>query len=281
MKEVNFIVLLLSAFILFSCAGDQSKSDQNITEAETKTNDRSIESKKPETTKPPSDLSRLNIRGSIKTIIETDFRTSSKQSKNQKSDALSKRVITFSEEGYQLLQSNLNPDGSLKEDAAYKYDETGRKIEYQCNVTEGNFSYKSTFIYDENGNISEEIAKYSDGSLYYKSTFSYDDKGNQTEYTLYNLVGNVIKRITFKYDDLKRVIEENTLKPDGTLTTRYTYKYDNNGNKIEHAAYNPDNTLKGILTFKYEYDSSGNWAKKTTFKNDKPIEITERVIELY
>ncbi len=278
MKRGFYLLTLLLATALFSCTSDQSKSNKEKSGSGTDVNGGIKELKKSEYSTEPNDLIKLNINGSIKTINESDFIVGFKQGVVQKLKLQSKRVITFDEQGYLILQSNIDAKGEVKETASYKYDGLGRKTEYQCNVTEGNFSYTSKFSYDDKGRMIEEVARYSDGSLYYKATFGYDEKGNQTEYTLYNLMGNVLKHITFKYDDANRVIEESTLKPDGTLITRYIYKYDNHGNKIEHAAYNPDNSLKGALTFEYVYDAAGNWIKKTTLKNGKPIEITERII---
>jgi hypothetical protein len=286
MKLVMGLLVLAILSIPISCTNERPKNDRN---------DQTANSDQPQTVQPGSDDATtttakarvntkrdavtLNLRGNIKSFTESEFDASLKSGKAQKGKLASRRVIQFNELGNQVAQSVFDARGSLKEKSTYAYDENLFKTEYILGKPDGGIDYKSTFRYDENGNMVEEVATYPDGSLYYKATFAYDDKGNQVEYTLFNMMGEPIKRITFVYGDASKPVEENVFKPDGALQYKYRYRYDEQGNIIEHSSYEPDNTLRGTLTYKYEYDNQGNWTRKTTYKNQKPIEIVERVIE--
>ena len=62
---------------------------------------------------------------------------------------------------------------------------------------------------------------------------------------------------------------------------KLTYKYDEKGNMIEQNRYNADGSVNSKITYKYEFDTSGNWITLTVIENDKPTELTERVIKYY
>ena len=45
--------------------------------------------------------------------------------------------------------------------------------------------------------------------------------------------------------------------------------------------YNTDGRFGEKYTYKYEYDKNNNWIQQVTYEDNKPIQITERIIEYY
>ena len=45
--------------------------------------------------------------------------------------------------------------------------------------------------------------------------------------------------------------------------------------------YNTDGRFGEKYTYKCEYDKNNNWIQQVTYEDNKPIQITERIIEYY
>ena len=93
------------------------------------------------------------------------------------------------------------------------------------------------------------------------------------------------EKVALKYDGRKNLIEKivTTYEKSGkNYDTRYRYQYNDKGYVVEIEIYDANDVVPLKLTFKYlEYDKAGNWIKQMTFDNDKPKNITERIIEYY
>jgi len=95
------------------------------------------------------------------------------------------------------------------------------------------------------------------------------------------------ERYEFKYDEKKRLTERSTFRSSGILDYRYVYKYNENqmersiysadrlsmrlvfilddkGNEVERTIFWRDEHPRSKDSFTYEFDSSGNWTKRTT-----------------
>ena len=98
-------------------------------------------------------------------------------------------------------------------------------------------------------------------------------------------------RFDFKYDEQKRLIEHSWFHSNGELSLRYVYKYTGNqleemvysedgslnqrsvslldakGNEIERTSFDPRDGAPGAKhSYVYEFDTHGNWTKRTTSK---------------
>ena len=116
----------------------------------------------------------------------------------------------------------------------------------------------------------------------------FDEKGNVIKE---HLVPKTKKVFTYSYDEKNNMIEK---KNNNEFYSKNTYQYDNEGNisqKIEthkSGSFFTFNYEKGLLTsillpegdiqtFIYEFDSKGNWTKRTTKMNDTLVSEDFRV----
>ena len=199
-----------------------------------------------------NDLTEENLKGKVKSIKETTYKAVDKFGQIEKGD---------------VLNNYFNI-----------YNEKGNKIEDNFYDSDGNLSSKDTYEYDEKGNNIEKNNYDSDGSLNSKTTYKYDKKGNKIEDNSYDSDGSLNSKTTYKYDEKGNNIEKNNYDSDGSLNSKTTYKYDEKGNMIE---YNTDGRFGEKYTYKYEYDKNNNWIQQVTYEDNKPIQITERIIEYY
>ena len=211
-------------------------------------------------TEKKNDLTEENLKGKVKSIKETPYDAIEKFGQLEKGDVsysvfFPSSFTIYNEKGNKIEVNGYNPDGSLYSKTTYKYDEKGNKIEQN---------------------------KYnSNGSLDYKSTYKYDEKGSNIEENRYNSDGSLIVKYTYKYDEKGNIIEVNGNHPDGSFLSKSTFKYDKKGNKIEENINYATDWLDSKSTYKYEYDKNNNWIQQVEYKNNKPIQITERIIEYY
>ena len=249
------------------------------------------------------------------TGFETEF------SSYEGSDILAAlRTTKYDAKGKKMEQSENFADRSRNTHCAFKYDNKGNlaeeafldgnKITYKYN-NQNELTEKITFVkkenvlkpeekitmsYDKKGNLTEYIAYNADGSLILKELNKYDSAGNLIEQCKIVEEGKPCWKTINKYNEKGKITEQFMYDTDGTAKDYAGYKYNDQGILIEETkgigrknvtAYdnygNPAESLSGTrkLTYKYEYDNSGNWVKQTLYRNNKPSQIIERVIQYY
>ena len=198
-----------------------------------------------------------------------------------------KETYKYDLKGNNIEMNIYNADGSLSSKITFKYDEKGNMIEQNLGMAEakyGSLNWKITYKYDEKGNMIEYNNYFADGSLNYKNTYTYkyDVKGNKIEYNNYIEYNidrpDVSLSYESKYDEKGNKIESISYKADGSLSSKSTYKYDEKGNMIEENSCNANGSLMSKTTYKYEFDTMGNWIKKTCITDDSSINDPSDVV---
>lgn len=159
----------------------------------------------------------------------------------------------------------------------YVYDKNG----YLENVTDKS-DYNAFF--NENGDVVRETYKLGDDALMVEGiSYEYDDHG-------------YLKSIAF--DESYYVSMENIYNADGQREKTITYdmddrietEYDDHGQPVGISVYDlsgDKEVLTDRFTYDYEYDSHGNWTKRTKFskikgfRKPKKIEETTRTLAYY
>lgn len=182
--------------------------------------------------------------------------------------------------------------GQLGGRTLYIFDERGNQTTQASYNGDGVLHWKNSSKYDDEGNRTEWL-QYQGNTFRYKITSSYDSKGRilENETLEFNSTPGVFTshapepgKVVYTYDDEKRTKEVATYSPDGTLKGKVAYAYDERGNEIGLTMFNgdgspknleiqfydarqtgspPRGTLSGRSLMKIEYDSHGNWTKKT------------------
>jgi len=155
-----------------------------------------------------------------------------------------KNVTSYTVGGEVKEHRIYNHDGSLGFKTVYSYDEQGKKVKSQSYKTGGTLVTDSIIEHkiNKDGNRVEinidkaptKSGKQNGG----KSVTTFDKKGNRLEMVSYN--------------------------NDGSLKGRYSYTYNEKGMETGSFDYNADGSLDSKTTSIYEFDSVGNWIKKTS-----------------
>ncbi|HEU4767787.1 MAG TPA: hypothetical protein VFS77_10440 [Pyrinomonadaceae bacterium] len=227
-------------------------------------------------------------------------------------------VYNYDAEGRSTGYDDYMPGLSTARKHIYVLDQNGKRVEYKIVQPTGSAGdERYVYKYDSSGNkIAEDL--YHKTSLISRNENTYDSQGRLVSQTMFNPDGSVSARITNSFDangkPLERVRHDNDL-----LTYRVRYTYDNKGRlkKVETVGsyvemdsgsegyvtgqvvyvykgkdqpketviYNPDGSFRERLV--YDYDSRGNWTKRTRFVKstpngkDTPAQIEYRTITYY
>jgi uncharacterized lipoprotein NlpE involved in copper resistance len=89
----------------------------------------------------------------------------------------------------------------------------------------------------------------------------------------------------YEYNERDTLTEELQETPQHNIISHTLYSYDDKGNLMK-ADYTADGGFKKTnmiqsMTNQYEYDSSGNWTKKTVFLSNQEFMTYERQITYY
>ena len=99
----KLLLILLCVPLMFSCG---ENNDEKVQKEE-------IE----------NDLTRANIKGKVKEIIETTFSAKESFGEPQKGDLRTKDISKYNEDGNRTEETSYNADGELARKYKYQYDE--------------------------------------------------------------------------------------------------------------------------------------------------------------
>ncbi|WP_294818719.1 hypothetical protein [uncultured Flavobacterium sp.] len=157
----------------------------------------------------------------------------------------------------------------------YEYDAQNRKI--------------SETRYSKDKTLYKTVFEYRDGNLVKKETTGPDGVIASTEKSSYDKKGNLLERYIYDGFDKSQIHEMRSYDTNGNMTgnkvTRNDKiefealnKYDERNNLVKTQTANGAGQIYDSRVYSYDYDSKGNWIKKTVYINDKPSIIIERAI---
>ena len=227
-------------------------------------------------------------------------------------------VYNYDAEGRSTGYEDSMPGLSAARKHVYVLDQNGKRVEYKIVQPSGSAGdERYVYKYDAAGNlIAEDL--YHKTSVISRNENAYDSQGRLVSQTMYNPDGSVSARIAKTFDAAGKLVER-VRHDNDLLTYRVSYKYDNKGRveRVETVGsyvemdsgseghvtghvvyvykgkdqpkemliYNPDGSFRERLV--YDYDSRGNWTKRTrrvkatTNGKDTPVQIEYRTISYY
>ena len=223
-----------------------------------------------------------------------------------------RHVYTLNEEGRKVEYIVFESNGKVGTRFVYKYDTRGNLIEEQWYGYTGTLGGRTVSTYDEVGNQTSQT-NYQGESLNWKNISKYDSNGNRTEslqyhgktlryrfLSSYDSKGRILERetiefnsipgvlppthspepgkVVYTYDDEKRTKEIATYEVDGSLKDKFVYAYDERNNEVGLKVFNGDGSPKNGESHitNIEYDSYGNWTRKTRLTKSEKGEQPQR-----
>ncbi len=175
-------------------------------------------------------------------------------------------------------------DNNELEKIIYTHSKGGKEIDKKIVSKSSNieFSEKVILKYNEaNQMVGSQTIQ--DGKV--RSTLSIKDSAGQkiTEEKLLDSKGKPHSRTVKKYDKRKNLLEKYEYggNDGNSLDFKVIFKYDDKNNPVEIIKYYGDGSIRYQDSSEYLYDKTGNWIKKTDFRDNHMTEVTERKIQYY
>jgi hypothetical protein len=206
-------------------------------------------------------------------------------------------LLSLDEQGKFTAQTIKNSDGSIKRKYGWNstYDPAGKLTRRQFFNASGVETCVAKYEQDESGRLSRATFYCSDSVVNHRELYFYDNTGTKVRQVNTNPDGTAQVSIGFVYQD-GRLAQENYYRTDGSLAHRNLRSYDEHGNQIEFSAFDAEggillkfgmtysvdssgkpaelrtysrrNVLLTRENYTYEFDSHGNWTKRTTIKEN-------------
>ena len=224
-------------------------------------------------------------------------------------------IYTYDAEGRCTGYEDYTPGLNTPRKHVYSLDPLGNRTEYKIVQPNGSAAdEKYLYKYDTNGNrVAEEL--YHKTSLISRNENAYDDQRRLITQVIYNPDGTVSSRISnsfasdgkplervrhdgdlltyrvrYTYDSKGRLTELETVgsyveidsNSEGYVTGKVVYVYKGKDYPKEALTYNQDGSLRDKVVL--EYDSTGNWIKRTrlvraaTTRKEVPVHVEYRTI---
>jgi hypothetical protein len=158
---------------------------------------------------------------------------------------------TYDKHGNIVEVVNYKPNGVVASRHLYKYDDSGRKIEYQQFQDLPNkgfaLAFRQAFTYDSKGNKLTEIGY--DGQKTYRVAYSYLPDGKQKDITKYSASNAVEEKWIFENSTNK--VKISIYKPAEILNKIIERTLDSHGRIIDEKNLTPAGKELGRTAFKY------------------------------
>jgi YD repeat-containing protein len=220
-------------------------------------------------------------------LFEVEHRRSPPVDQPELGDSVEKLVYTYDPKGNRISEMIADRDGEKYPSRLYAYDAAGNRMAEAAYHICGTFDFLHVYTHDTQRLLREDLV-YQGRSLL-RQVNSHDDQGRIIK-TLSYRNGTLQSATHFTYDQNGRLTERRVYMPDGSLTSTAAYQYDDRGNRTsEEFTHSTHASLNSKEVSAYEYDSIGNWIKRTTRRLviplddggaplSEPIEVTERTI---
>lgn len=207
----------------------------------------------PQAPRAGSDAADEGLRGPVKSV-RTELQY------------LSKTPVTESVRGSSL--TTYNKSGNKLRTESYDFKNNLDRIEVY-GYLDGSRVSASKFIQREYslpvGTTRLFSNKKSDPRYQHRFEFKYDEKKRLTEVTRFLSNGEILERSVYKYEGNQK--EKVVYSENGSLVRRDLYILDDKGNEIENTGFSRDGSVYAKRSYTYEFDSNGNWIKRTSSGN--------------
>lgn len=193
-----------------------------------------------------------------------------------------KHIYTLDEKGNRLEYKIVQPTGKDGEERyVYKYDADGKLIAEEL-------YYKTTIIsrnqnaYDSQGRLISQTSYNPDSTVSSRLLVSFAADGKPLERTRHD--GDLLTyRVRYAYDKKSRLVEVETTgsyvetdsSSENHITGKVVYVYKGKDRPKEMLIYNQDGSLRERVVI--DYDSRGNWTKRTHRVKAGGTEVTRQV----
>jgi hypothetical protein len=224
-----------------------------------------------------SDEGDNGLRGRVKTVLEESQDLSGTWSvQTKKRDSFE----NYNEQGNLTRRESYDYKGNLYDITVYGYIDGNRVSQWKTIQRE----YNPPPVMSPSGAV---IKKW-DPRYQTRFEFKYDNQKRLIEHSWFHNNGERFLRYVYNYTGNE--VEKLVYSEDGSLNQRSVSLLDSKGNQIERTSFDPRDGAAGAkYSYVYEFDTNGNWTKRTTSKvitkdgrsQPEPLSVAFRTITYF
>lgn len=215
--------------------------------------------------KTANDVALDGLHGKVKQITKityearTDF-----QGVTSEGDILERLETTYNSKGLRKTMTYVTPEADVIFRSRFKHDGFGLTTVEQIVDNNENIIGRTYYTYDAQNVLKEMWVEDAERQIESRTLVRFDAQGRLMQRSLNDAAGNIYKREVFSYIgnnvDKKIVFDRN-----GKKMQEWRYEYDENNQPVSQTLYDYSEAEPEmyITIFDYQYDSNGNWTRRT------------------
>lgn len=163
-------------------------------------------------------------------------------------------ITTYNEKGNKLREQSYDFKNNLSQIRVYGYLDGDR-------VSASKFIQRE---YNDLPSVRRGVLssnKEMDPRYQHRFEYKYDEKKRLIEQKDFLSNGDLVEHYVYKYEGNRK--EELRYSENGSLIWRELYILDDKSNEIEETDFERDGSASSKISYTYEFDSHGNWTKRT------------------
>lgn len=212
-----------------------------------------------------NDVALDGLHGKVKQVTKityearTDF-----TGVTSEGDILERLETVYNSKGWRKTMSYVTPEADIIFRSRFKHDGFGLTTLEQIVDNNENVIGRTYYSYDANNVLKEMWVEDADRQVESRTLVRFDAQGRMTQRSLNDNDGNIYKREVFSYAG-NNVEKKLVFDRNGRKIQEWRYEYDENNEPVSQTLYDYTETEPEmyITIFRYEYDSHGNWTRRT------------------
>jgi len=214
---------------------------------------------------PASDAVLDGLHGKVKKVTtvtyeaRTDF-----QGVTTMGDILEHLETVYNSKGWRKTTAYITPEADVIFRSRFKHDGFGLTTVEQIVDNEEHIIGRTYYSYNANNVLKEMWVEDADRQIESRTLVHYDAQGRLTQRSLNDAAGNIYKREVFSYVG-NNVSKKLVFDRKGNKLQEWRYEYDENNQPVSQTLYDYSEAEPEmyVTLFEYEYDSNGNWTRRT------------------
>ena len=212
-----------------------------------------------------SDVTLDGLHGRVKNVTKVTYEARTDfQGVTSEGDMLERLETTYNSKGWRKTMAYVTPEADIIFRSRFKHDGFGLTTVEQIVDNNDNVIGRTYYSYDAQNVLKEMWVEDAERQIESRTLVRFDAQGRLVQRSLNDAAGNIYKREVFTYAgnnvDKKVVFDRN-----GKKMQEWRYEYDENNEPVSQTLYDYSEAEPEmyITIFQYEYDTNGNWTRRT------------------
>ena len=212
-----------------------------------------------------SDATLDGLHGKVKNVTKTTYEARTDfHGVTSEGDLLERLETAYNSKGWRKTMTYVTPEADVIFRSRFKHDGFGLTTVEQIVDNNENIIGRTYYSYDAQNILKEMWVEDAERQIESRTLVRFDAQGRLVQRSLNDAAGNIFKREVFTYAG-NNVDKKVVFDRSGKKMQEWRYEYDENNEPVSQTLYDYSEVEPEmyITIFQYEYDTHGNWTRRT------------------